>query len=148
MAGMSHSLSAEILPGVIFASLPNDWIITKSGRIKSPRNLPRRNLLQTLLLMKKGSRNFTLLEVMVGIALLAIASSAIFWKLQRMIERKRFDSDANRIRSTLISTRSLAINTKMDFYFEFKETKEGWNGRIVCREDSDLVYPMPRFSPL
>jgi hypothetical protein len=85
---------------------------------------------------------------MIGIALLAIASGAIFWRLQRMVERKRFDSDINRFRSVLISTRSLAINMKKDFRLELKEVKESWSARLICREDPDLVYRLPRFSTL
>jgi hypothetical protein len=96
----------------------------------------------------KKRLSFTLLEVMLGIALLAIASGALFWRLHRMIERKRFDSDVNRFRSILVSTRSLAINMKMDFRLELHWALEGWNARLVCREDPDLVYPLPRFSPL
>ncbi len=96
----------------------------------------------------KKSRSFTLLEVMLGIALLAIASGGVFLRVQRMIERKRFDADVSRFRNTLVLTRSLAINTKMDFRLEMNQTLDGWTSRVVCREDPDLVYPMPRFSQL
>ncbi|HEX2582974.1 MAG TPA: type II secretion system protein [Chlamydiales bacterium] len=96
----------------------------------------------------QSNRRFTLLEIMLAIALLAIASGALFWRLHRMIERKRFDSDVNRFHSILVSTRSLAIHMKMDFRLELNQTLEGWNARLVCREDPDLVYPLPRFSSL
>ena len=98
--------------------------------------------------MKKKSRNFTLLEVMLGISLLAIASGALFWRLQKMVERNRFDSDANRFHSTLILTRSLAINTKMDYRLELHKAPEGWIAHLFCREDPDLTYSLPRYSLL
>src|SRR5262245_18402494 len=78
---------------------------------------------------------FTLLEVMIGIALLAIIAGTLFWRLDRMVARKRFASDLKSLRGTLISTRNLAINTKMDFRLELKRSKKGWGGRLICRED-------------
>ena len=98
--------------------------------------------------LQMKSRSFTLLEIMIGIALLAIASSTIFWRLQKMVEKNRFDSDIHRLQSTLISTRCLAINKKMDFRLELRHISSGWSSRIICREDPDLVYPLPRFSDL
>jgi type II secretory pathway component PulJ len=94
------------------------------------------------------SRSFTLLEVLIGVSLIAIASGALFLRLNRMLERKQFDSDLSRLKSTLLSTRSLAINTKMDFRLELRNTEEGWNARLICREDPDLIYPLPRFSSM
>jgi prepilin-type N-terminal cleavage/methylation domain-containing protein len=99
-------------------------------------------------LIKSKRYFFTLLEVMIAIALLAIIASSLFWRLDRMVAKNRFDSDVNRFRSTLVSTRSLAINTKMDFRLELKQLKDGWAGRIVCREDFDIIYPLSRFSNL
>jgi prepilin-type N-terminal cleavage/methylation domain-containing protein len=99
-------------------------------------------------MMTRKKSDFTLLEVMIGIAILAIASGALFWRMNQMVERRRFDSDGTRFRSMLVSTRSLAINMKMDFRLEMKEGKEGWSARIICREDPDLVYRLPHFSPM
>ena len=94
------------------------------------------------------SKYFTLLEVMIGVSLLAIVSGTVFWRLHNMAEKNRFYTDAFRLKSTLVSTRSLAINSKIDFRLELQETSDGWNARLISREDPDIEYRIPRFSQL
>jgi len=85
---------------------------------------------------------------MIGIALIAIASGALFWRLQKMVERSRFDTDVKRFQSLLLLTRNLAINTKMDYRLDLKQMPDSWAAHLFCREDPDLSYPVPKLSAL
>lgn len=101
----------------------------------------------TKLIGKKKRNNFTLLELLIGISLLAIVGGVFFWNLRQMLVRKKFETDSERFQSLFVTTRSLALNSQMDFRLELKNSKEGWQGRLVCLEDFTKVYPIASFSP-
>ena len=60
-------------------------------------------------------RCFTLLEIMIGIALLALASGAVVWKTQNAIAKKQFDTDVSRMQMQLEACYHLALNTHADW---------------------------------
>ena len=60
-------------------------------------------------------RCFTLLEVMIAIFLIAIASSIIGIRVSKGLEEKRFQTSADRLYSELESCRRLALNMQADW---------------------------------
>lgn len=66
---------------------------------------------------------FTLLEVMVAICLLVLATSAIGWKMHGMIAKKRFTANTEKLHSRLLTCRQLALNMQSD-----------WQGLLECKE--------------
>lgn len=62
----------------------------------------------------------TLIEVMIAITLVLLATSAIGWKMHGMIAKKRFSASVERLRSRLVTCRRLALNMQSD-----------WQGNLV-----------------
>ena len=77
-------------------------------------------------------RNFTLLEVMVAISLLIMASGAIGWKMHGMIERKRFTAGVERLHSRLLTCRRLALNMQADWRGSLQWNGEKWLFEAYC----------------
>jgi hypothetical protein len=84
---------------------------------------------------------------MIAITVIAIAAGALFFRIDRLIEQKSFESDSGRLKTLLLSSRTLALNTHSDWRLDFKKTARGWTAQLICLEDTDLVYPAPKFSP-
>src|SRR3954467_12089170 len=80
-------------------------------------------------------RYLTLLEVMLVIALVAITGGTVFWRLSSLVERQKLETDTARLRSMLLSSRMLAMNTKSDWQLEIEEKKGGWAVRLVSLEE-------------
>jgi hypothetical protein len=80
-------------------------------------------------------RYLTLLEVMLVIALVAITGGTIFWRLDRLSAKKKLETDMARLRSVLLSSRMLAMNTKSDWQLEIEQTKGGWAIQLVSLEE-------------
>ncbi|MDE3045056.1 MAG: prepilin-type N-terminal cleavage/methylation domain-containing protein [Verrucomicrobiota bacterium] len=97
---------------------------------------------------KKENRFFTLLEVMVAIAILAIAGGAMYWRVDRWLEVQRFKQDTNRLESFLLYAQALAINTHADWQVVIESGKEGCKVRILCVEDPERLNFAKQPSPL
>ena len=65
--------------------------------------------------MSLRKSSFSLLEVMVVITLITLASASMGWKVHGMVAKKRFSSNVERLRSRLFATRQIAVNTQEDF---------------------------------
>jgi len=78
------------------------------------------------------SRNFSLLEIMVGIALVLIAAGAIGWKMQDMIVKKRFKGDLERLKSRVLSIQALAVNMQADWNGILKFDGKTWTFEALC----------------
>lgn len=85
---------------------------------------------------------------MVVLAILTLTSGAIWWRIDRLLDRQRFESDASRLQSLLHYARALAINTQADWQLDFEATKEGCKARLVCVEDPDRSSFAKNSSPL
>ena len=85
---------------------------------------------------------FTLLEVMVAISIMLIAAGAIGWKMFRMIERKRFSSGAEKLRSRLFTCRQLALNMQADWEGVLRRDGKKWTFEAKC-VDSPEVAGLP-----
>jgi prepilin-type N-terminal cleavage/methylation domain-containing protein len=82
----------------------------------------------------KTKRFFTLIEVMIALAILALVAAPLSWKIFSMVERGRFQSDQRKIESLLRQGRSLALNTKADWVLELQKSRRGWETRLRCVE--------------
>jgi len=92
--------------------------------------------MMTRRMMKRTKRRYlTLLEVMLVIALVAITGGTIFWRLDRLAEKKKLETDTARLRSVLLSSRMLAMNTKSDWQLEIEQKKGGWAVKLVSLEE-------------
>lgn len=77
---------------------------------------------------KSASRRrlaFSLLEIVLALALLVIASGALGWKVHQMIVRKSFLSHVEKIHSRLLAYRRLALNCQADWEGTFARNREG-----------------------
>ena len=100
------------------------------------------------MLRTKNKRYFTILELMIVIAVVAIAGGGLFWRLSRLIAAKHKETDSARIGSLLLSSRMMAINTKSDWELEMQETKEGWTLRLIALEEPGKEIKCGKLSPL
>ena len=91
----------------------------------------------------KTKRSFTLLELMVVFALLAIAGGAVLWKMQGQIASKRFTSQIERLQDRLILSQKLAVASASDWKGTLYKDKEEWVFEIASEEKTTK-----RFSPL
>lgn len=57
----------------------------------------------------------SLLEVLIAITLLVMVAGTLGWKVNGMIEKKRFTSNVERLRSRLLTCRRLAVNMQSDW---------------------------------
>lgn len=82
----------------------------------------------------KSRRFFTLLEVMVAIMLIAIASGGVIWKMQGAIRKKQFQSELERFRARLTVCQRLAVAMQADWTGTLKKNGKEWIFDIDCEE--------------
>lgn len=87
-------------------------------------------------------RAFTLLEIMVALVLIAIASTAISLQMRGAIEKKKFNSNIEKLKSRMFVAQKLAIATQADWTGVLKKETNGWTFSVKCDE------PGKQFSPL
>jgi len=81
---------------------------------------------------RKRRRFFTLLEVMVGIALLTLASGVIGWRMHKAIQKKKFQSGIERLKERFFICQRLAVATQDDWTGEFKQKEKDWVFELSC----------------
>lgn len=84
--------------------------------------------------MKRSKRLFTLLEVMVAIALLLLASSWMGLKIHQGICKKRFQSDLERIEARCLMIQKLAVAMQADWKGVLKKKGVQWVFEATCDE--------------
>jgi prepilin-type N-terminal cleavage/methylation domain-containing protein len=77
-------------------------------------------------------RSFTLLEVVVAIALIAIAAGSLGLKLHRLIEKKRFESDVGQFLFQAAACQRLAVNMQSDWRGVFSKQGGDWVFKASC----------------
>ncbi len=92
----------------------------------------------------KRNRFFTLLEVMIGLSLLLIASSAIGWKTHSFVKKRRFATDIQRIQSRCLVLYRMAVNAEVDWKGIFRKEGNRWIFDSVCLDPSRKT----KFSPI
>lgn len=92
----------------------------------------------------KSKRSFTLLEWMIAISLLLIASGLTGWKMRDALLRRKFASDLDRLRSRCLVCQRLAASTQTDWSGVLRKEKKAWVFEVRCVDSSR----MGRFAPL
>jgi prepilin-type N-terminal cleavage/methylation domain-containing protein len=84
-------------------------------------------------------RAFTLLEVMLVMALLVVAGGAIYWRLDRFVAHHRLETDASRLKSALLHARTLALCSRSDIRLILSPSKKGWSLELQQPEDPSAL---------
>jgi hypothetical protein len=77
-------------------------------------------------------RPFTLLEIMVGLALILMAAGAIGWKMQGFLETRRFRVSLEQFRSRLLTAQCMAVNMQADWEGVLRRDGKNWTFETVC----------------
>src|SRR5690242_11523293 len=80
----------------------------------------------------RTSRHFSLLEVMAGLALVLMAAGAITWKMVGFIEKRRFKTDLEQLKSRILTTHALAVNMQADWEGILKRDGKIWIFQTIC----------------
>ena len=104
--------------------------------------------MRPMMIQIKTKRCFTLLELMIVIAIVATIGGGVFWRMSRLTEVKQVETDIGRLRGVLWSSRMLAINKKEDFELEMQESKQGWALRLISLEEPGLQFGCGKLSRL
>ena len=92
----------------------------------------------------RSKRSFTLLEWMIAISLLLIASGLTGSKMRDALVKRKFRSDLDRLRSRCLVCQRLAASTQTDWSGVLRKEKKGWSFEVRCGDSSR----MGRFAPL
>jgi hypothetical protein len=84
--------------------------------------------------MKK--RSFTLIELMLGIALLMLAAGAVSWNVYQAVKKYKFKSNVSRLQVQLQSCYRLALNTSLDWKFHLSYDKHHLRVQALCLHGS------------
>lgn len=79
----------------------------------------------------------TLLEVLIGMALLAIAAVGVIWKTQEVLARKRFEAGFQKFCSRVETLHHLALAMQADWQGRLYKQKEGWVFQTRCIDQPD-----------
>ena len=96
---------------------------------------------------KKRANNFTLLEVVIAIAILAMVGGALCWRVDRLLKYRRFQTDAGRLEHLLSYARIMAINTNADWRLEIEEKEGECLAHFICLEDPEKSAFAKQISP-
>lgn len=98
-----------------------------------------RGHIRTVVLFKRA---MTLIEVMIAISLLILATSALGWKMHGLLAKKRFTSSVERVRSRLLTCRRIALNMQCDWKAEIENEGKKTVFRARC-VDSPKTLDLP-----
>lgn len=93
---------------------------------------------------RRKKQLFSLIEIVIAIAILSMCSGAVLFKLNRLIEQKQFDSDKKRLESLFVFARNRAIHSKMDWNICLHAEKSAWNVQMICSEDLEKKESMKK----
>lgn len=83
--------------------------------------------------MRKTKKSpFTFLEVMIALSLLIMAAASMGWKMYTIVEKRRFQSDLEQLRSRFLTCHCLALNMQADWKGELREENGRWVFTAVC----------------
>jgi len=103
-------------------------------------NTDELSIKKSLLKKTKSRRYFTLLEVMVGLTLLLIAAGAIGWKMHGFIEKRRFQSDLDRLKFRLMTLQTLSANMQSDWLGVLRREKKNWIFESHCIDQPKIRF--------
>jgi type II secretory pathway pseudopilin PulG len=87
-----------------------------------------------------------LLEVVVAIALIAMASSVVGFKMHGAIAEKRFTSELDKLRAHLLASSKLSVATQDDWQAVLEKQGAGWVFS-ACSEEGRRLSPL-KLSPI
>ena len=91
--------------------------------------------------LKTNKRLFSLLEVMVAMVLLTMASGVIGWNMYQAVQKKQFQSELERLRAQFTACQKLAVASQADWQGVFKKKKGEWVFEAKSEDET-------RFPPL
>lgn len=92
-------------------------------------------------MLRKKINYFSFVEIALAISLVVLASSLIGWKMVSMMEKKRFASNAERLKSRLLTCRRLAMNMQSDFRGTFAQDGKKWIFQTECVDEPNVKTP-------
>ncbi len=95
---------------------------------------------------QQSKRPFTLLEVMIALALLLIASGVIGMKMYHAVQKKQFQSAVERLRTRLLVSQKLAVVMQADWKGVLKKKGKEWIFEAACEEVNARKFAPLRFS--
>lgn len=84
--------------------------------------------------MSKGRRSFTLLEVMVGLVLIALAAGVVGVRTHAFLEKRRFQSHVDLLASRIQMLQQMAVNRQADFTGALQRRGKKWVFSSSCLE--------------
>ena|SRR5579872_1150726 len=82
-------------------------------------------------------RAFTLLEVMVALALILIVGGLTGWKMHEAVCKKRFQSELSRLQSRIMTCHRLAAAMQCDWKGVLIKEGTGWIFETICIESPE-----------
>ncbi len=79
-------------------------------------------------------RAFTLLEIMIALMLILLASGVISYKMKGTIERKKFTSEIECLRTRMRGIQKMAMATETDWEGVLRKENSGWVFFLQCDE--------------
>jgi prepilin-type N-terminal cleavage/methylation domain-containing protein len=92
-------------------------------------------------------RAFTLIEVMVAIVILVIASGIVGLRMHKAIEKKKFQSELERLRIRFTVSQRLATAMQADWKGTLKREGKGWIFETACEEVSGKRLALLHLEP-
>lgn len=92
----------------------------------------------------RNKRTFTLLEWMIAISLLLIASGLVGWKMRDAIATRKFQSDLDRLRERCVICQRIATATQTDWKGVLRKSGADWVFELSCFDSPK----MRGFAPL
>lgn len=83
-------------------------------------------------MIRKSS--FTFLEIMIALSLLMIAGTSIGWKMYTIVEKRRFFSDLQLLRSRFLTCHYLALNMQADWKGVLRKENDRWVFTATCSD--------------
>jgi hypothetical protein len=86
---------------------------------------------------------FTLLEILIGMALLLMASGVMGWNLFHAIKKKRFQSEVERFQARFKTCQKLAMAMQADWIGELKKKGASWTFEVACvQREGQKISPL------
>lgn len=93
-------------------------------------------------------RAFTLLELLIGIALISIVGGIVGIRMYKAVERKKFHTELEQLKTRIQTAHRLAISMQADWKGSLKKGEKGWIFETTCEEIEGKRLSSLQFEPL
>lgn len=97
----------------------------------------KKNINLNTFFSKKNNKGFTLLELLVVIAMIAIVGSIAMVSSGDMLANSRLKSDARQLRSEIMKAKLMAVNTNSEVEINITKKDTSSNGKLEVKRDTD-----------